>query len=77
MDEKAVIIEARLRIEEAREEGFNEGFEDGFNEGIEQGVRQVIVGLLENGFSDEDIVNILKRSHEEVQLIRKSVIGLD
>nr|WP_237658320.1 Rpn family recombination-promoting nuclease/putative transposase [Ureibacillus xyleni] len=61
-DEESVIIEARLREEESREQGIEVG--------IEQGIRQVIVNLIKNGFSDEDISKLSNRSTEEVQAIR-------
>ena len=50
-----------------------EGIERGREEGIEKGIRQVIIGLIENGFSDEMIARVANQTVEQVQAIRSEM----
>ena len=43
-------------------------------EGIEQGIKQIIISLIENGFTDEVIANVAKQTIEEVKAIRSACL---
>ena len=47
--------------------------QEGFNLGIEQGIKQMIVRLIENGFTDDSIAHIAKQTIEQVQAIRSEM----
>lgn len=51
-----------------------EGIELGIEKGIEQGINQIITSLIKNGFTDEVIANIAKRTIEEVKAIRSACL---
>lgn len=47
---------------------------EGIELGIEQGIKQVIISLIENGFTDELIANVAKQTIEEVKAIRSACL---
>lgn len=69
--------ELRRGLEEGRkrglEEGRKRGLELGRKEGVEQGRRALIIHMLENGMSPEDIMRVAGVSEDEINAACKGV----
>lgn len=70
LDEEAKYVDT---LAKGKKEGIEIGKEEGIKEGIEHGIRQVIISLIENGFTDADIAQMSKQSKEYVQAIRSEM----
>ena len=62
-------------IEEGRKRGMEEGIKEGKKQGIEQGIEQgrraLVIHMLENGMSPEDIMRVAGVSEEEINAAKK------
>ncbi len=58
-------------IEEGRKRGMEEGIKEGKKQGIEQGRRALVIHMLENGMSPEDIMRVAGVSEEEINAAKK------
>lgn len=53
------------------ERGIEEGKKQGLEQGIEQGRRALVIHMLENGMSPEDIMRVAGVSEEEINAAKK------
>ena len=58
-------------IEEGRKRGMEEGIKEGKKQGLEQGRRALVIHMLENGMSPEDIMRVAGVSEEEINAAKK------
>lgn len=72
-----LLIDEEARLADAREIGVEEGREEGLTEGIEigkeEGIKEVIICLIESGFTDADIARVAKQPIELVQEVRSEI----
>jgi len=61
-------------LEMEHQEGLELGIERGIEQGMEKGIRQMILNLIEKGFTEEVIADVAKITVEQVQEIRKEII---
>lgn len=58
-------------IKEGKKQGLEQGLEQGIEQGIEQGRRALVIHMLENGMSPEDIMRVAGVSEEEINAAKK------
>ena len=62
-----------MERQEGLELGREQGIEQGLELGIEKGIRQMILNLIEKGFTEEVIADVAKITVEQVQEFRKEM----
>lgn len=65
-----------ISIERLRDEGFEEGYIEGFELGLEIATITITVSLLKQGFSEEDISNIVECPLERVQRMKRKMMEI-
>lgn len=69
-------MEHQEGLELGIERGIEQGIEKGIEQGMEKGIRQMILNLIEKGFTEEVIADVAKITVEQVQEIRKNGLSM-